>query len=162
MKRRQKVCGLAALGALAAGLFWCQPIVEGQGAALPIQSLSEPDQGLAIGQAAPQSGYAKFASSPDRGILLPLPAGASAEARALSFVDTYGRAFGLTDASQVRLMAAPRADELGLEHVRLQQVHNGVPVRGAEFLVHLKGSRAMAANGHGGTIHIGDKVTLGD
>lgn len=151
-KRRRKVCGLAALGALAAGLIRYQPVVAGQApaqaAALPIQSLSEPDQGFAIRQVAPQSGYATFASSPDQGILLPLPAGASAEARALSFADEYGKAFGLTDSSQVRLMAAPQADALGLEHVRLQQVHKGVPVRAAEFVVHLKGSRAMAANGH--------------
>ncbi len=152
MKRRQKVCGLAASGALAAGLIWYQPGVAGQApaqaAALPIQSLSEPDQGFAIRQVAPQSGYATFASSPDQGILLPLPAGAPAEARALGFVDAYGKAFGLADSSQVRLMAAPQADVLGLEHVRLQQVHKGVPVRAGEFVVHLKGSRAMAANGH--------------
>src|SRR6185369_14288118 len=68
--------------------------------------------------------------------------------RALSFVQAYGKPFGLADSSQVRLLRASQKDELGLEHVRFQQVHRGVPVTGGEFLVHLKGSRAMAANGN--------------
>jgi len=139
-------------GALAASLIWCSPVLAGQGAAQAagpsIQSLTEPGQGLTIREVSAQTGLVTFASSPDRGLLLPLAAAESAEARALSFVDTYGRVFGLADSSQVRLMAAPLTDALGLEHVRLQQMHNGVPVRAGEFIVHLNGSRAMAANGH--------------
>src|SRR5262249_13186047 len=38
-------------------------------------------------------------------------------------------------------------DFLGQDHVRLQQFHRGVPVTGAELIVHLKGSRVVAANG---------------
>ena len=113
-----------------------------------IPSLAEPDQGLAIGAVSRQTGLATFASSPGRGILLAVPANATAEERALRFVDSYGKAFGLTSSAQVRTVRAAATDELGLEHVRLQQVQQGVPVTGGEFVVHMKGSRVLAANGH--------------
>src|SRR5262249_7316446 len=67
--------------------------------------------------------------------------------RALGFVDLYGAPFGLSHRSQLRAVRAPHVDELGLEHVRFQQVHNGVPVTAAEFVVHLNRSRVTAANG---------------
>ena len=95
----------------------------------------------------PRSGFVTFAGSEGRGILLPLESSTTAEARARRFVDLYGKSFGLTSSAQLQLMRAPHADAMGLEHVRWQQVHQGVPVRGGEFLVHLKGSRVVAANG---------------
>jgi Zn-dependent metalloprotease len=143
---------LVASGVLALGLFCSLRIVQGQApgqaGALSIQSLTEPAEGFAVKDVSAQTGLATFASSPGAGMLLPLDPASPAAARALSFVDAYGRAFGLADSSQVRLIEATQADALGVEHVRLQQVHKGVPVRAGEFLVHLKGSRAMAANGH--------------
>ena len=60
----------------------------------------------------------------------------------------HGAQFGLTDSLQLRVLAVPPADSLGVEHVKFQQVHHGVPVRGGEFIVHLRGARAMVANGH--------------
>ena len=45
------------------------------------------------------------------------------------------------------LSRAQGKDEIGIEHVRFQQVHQGIPVRGGEFIVHLNGSRVTAANG---------------
>ena len=142
----------AAFGVFAVTLICGSTVQAGQGAAQAagpmIQSLAEPGQGLTIRQVSPQTGFVTFASNTDGGLLLPLAATASAEARAFSFVNTYGGAFGLADSSQVRMMGVPQADALGLEHVRLQQVHQGVPVRGGELIVHLRGSRAIAANGH--------------
>jgi Zn-dependent metalloprotease len=132
-------------------LLGCLPAAWGQTstpAKTSIPSLSEQGESLSIKDVSAQTGFVTFASSSGQGILLPLPATASAEQRAMSFVDTYGGAFGLASSSQLRLLKTAEIDSLGLEHVRLQQLHKGVPVRGAEFLVHLKGSRAMAANGH--------------
>jgi len=149
MKHRQV---LRVLGVLTTWLFCSLQAAQGQvpkpapGASIP--SSSEPGEGLGIKDVSSQTGFVTFARGSGQGILLPLAATVPAENRALSFVDGYGKAFGLVDSSQVRLMRAPETDALGVEHVRLQQVHKGVPVRGAEFLVHLKGSRAMAANGH--------------
>ncbi len=93
-----------------------------------------------------ESGLAAFASAQGDGFLLPLPPGSPAQDRALAFVDMYGASFGLTNRSQVRFARA-RRDALGVEHVRFQQQHEGVPVAGAEFLVHMRGSRVSAANG---------------
>ena len=118
-----------------------------QPGAQTIQSLGEPGEVLRIHAVARDTGLATFASTPGRGVVVPLDAAAPAEARALAFVDAYGSSFGLRDSSQVQLMRVGEADALGIEHVRLQQVHRGVPVRGGEFLVHLRGARALAANG---------------
>lgn len=38
-------------------------------------------------------------------------------------------------------------DELGMEHVKLQQTHLGIPVYGAEVIVHLKGGQPEFLNG---------------
>lgn len=113
-----------------------------------IPSLMESGEGLTVVNVSARTGHVTFAGSNGRGILLPLEPATSAEARALYFVNAYGKPFGLQDSSQVRLLRSPDVDALGMEHVRLQQIHQGVPVRAAELLVHMKGSRVMAANGH--------------
>ena len=71
---------------------------------------------------------------------------ATAEARALSFIGTYGSAFGLSGAEDVDVVKSQR-DALGLDHVRLRQTLRGVPVTGGELIVHLRGDRVLAANG---------------
>ena len=143
---------LRVLGSSAMLLLWFLQAAKGQSptpAERPsIPSLSEQGESLSVRDISVQTGFVTFASSSGQGILLPLPATASAEDRARSFVDTYGGAFGLAGSSQVRMLKAAVTDVLGFEHVRLQQIHEGVPVRGGELLVHLKGSRVMAANGH--------------
>ncbi|HEX6099491.1 MAG TPA: M4 family metallopeptidase [Thermoanaerobaculia bacterium] len=113
-----------------------------------IPSLSEDGEQLAVQQISRHTGHVTFASSPGRGILLSLDPTAPAELRALKFLSTYGAAFGLRETSEMRLLRDPHTDALGLEHVRLQQTYGGVPIRAAEFIVHLDGSRVMVANGH--------------
>ena len=71
----------------------------------------------------------------------------AAETRALAFTDLYGEPFGLTNRADVRPMGLSRPDALGQEHVRLQQVRDGVPVTAGELIVHLRGNRVVAANG---------------
>ena len=145
MNQRQFLRGLLVLFA---ALSWITPSISGQPRAVgSIPSLTEPGEELAIRDVSPQTGFATFAASPGRGLLLRTVAGASAEARALAFVDGYGQAFGLTR-DRVRVLRTSPVDSLGIEHVRLQQVERGVPVRGGELVVHLWGSRVMVANGH--------------
>ena len=146
--RRLQIAGvLAALGVLAAAPWTLGARETQAGPQGPyIASLSEAGEGLVVTQSTP-AGLAAFAASRGRGVLLPVPETDAAADRASVFVDLYGAAFGLSDRSKVRLARQPNRDALGLEHVRFQQVHAGVPVTGAEFLVHLKGARAMAANG---------------
>ena len=77
----------------------------------------------------------------------PLPLGRAAQAsapeRALAFVQAYGKAFGLQDAGQVQLITL-ESDAEGMEHVRLQQMHQGVPVTAGEMTVHLRGANVVA------------------
>jgi bacillolysin len=113
-----------------------------------IASLTEPDEGLTVMHRSPQTGLPTFAASRGRGLLLAVPAAASAESRAMAFVNAYGRDFGLAGDSAVEIERSSPVDEAGLEHVRMQQVHQGIPITAGELLVHLKGTRAMAANGH--------------
>jgi len=86
-------------------------------------------------------------ADPAAPIKLPAPAVLTAAERASAFIAVGGGAFGLTDPAQVRLKAIDGPDETGTEHVRLQQIHGGVPVTGGELIVHLKGNAVLAANG---------------
>lgn len=112
-----------------------------------IASQTEFGQGLVVRDISARTGRAMFATGQGRGVLLRSPARATAEARAMMFVEAYGQPFGIDDASQVVMLRRPHVDEQGMEHVRLQQLHRGIPVRGGEFVVHLNGARVMAANG---------------
>lgn len=113
-----------------------------------IASLTEGGEGLRIRQRTRDTGLARMASTDGRGIRLAVPDSASAETRARAFVGTYGAPFGLGDAGQLEMRRGAVTDHLGVEHVRFQQVHQGVPVTGGEFFVHLRGARVLAANGH--------------
>ena len=123
-------------------------VLRGQQTDDRITSFLEPDQGLTIVGTSPLTGHVTFATSSGRGILVAVPDGVSAAERALAFVDTYGSRFGAANRTQVQVQRASGVDAQGFEHVRLQQVHQGVPVTAAELTVHLKGSRVMVANGH--------------
>ena len=120
---------------------------EPQSAVPSIPSLSEPGQGLAIRSRSAKDGLVTFATRSGDGLLLPAVAGTPAETRALAFADLYGEPFGLTSRADVRPMGRSRPDALGQEHVRLQQMRDGVPVTAGELIVHLRGNRVVAANG---------------
>jgi bacillolysin len=141
MKKNQVVRGLFAFALMSIVSLNAQPIVPA------IPSLTEPGEGLVVRNVS-ETGLVTFAGGAGRGILLPPQAGTTAAGRALSFVDGYGKAFGLAGSSEVRVVRTSAPDALGVEHVRLQQMHRGVPVRGGELVIHLNGPRVVAANGH--------------
>lgn len=94
------------------------------------------------------TGLATFLTAdPAAPIKLPAPAVLTAAERASAFIAVGGGVFGLTDPAQGRLKAVDGPDETGTEHVRLQQIHGGVPVTGGELIVHLRGNAVLAANG---------------
>lgn len=62
----------------------------------------------------------------------------TSEAKAAAFIETYGELFRLNPKSdQLKATEVWNSEELGLTNVRLQQYYDGVPVLGAELLVHL-------------------------
>src|SRR6266508_2796075 len=95
----------------------------------------------------PLTGLATFVSAgPRQSIPLSVSSNESADARSRAFLTDYGAAFGITDPSQLRTIGASYADEAGTEHVRLQQIHDGIPVTGAEVIIHLKGASVTAVS----------------
>ncbi len=75
--------------------------------------------------------------------------GARPEVAARQFMYDLRAAFGLPDdLSTLRLMNVQQEQESGRNHVRFQQTVNGIPVEGAEYLVHLlPDGRVFMANG---------------
>ncbi len=60
----------------------------------------------------------------------------STTARAMEFLDRFGKSFGLDDPARDLEVVGSRTDSLGLSHVEFRQVHLGVPVFGAELRLH--------------------------
>lgn len=95
----------------------------------------------------PVTGLATFvAADPGHPIPVAASAAASAEERARAFLGVYGQAFGVRDSGRVRLKRTSGLDDVGIEHVHFQQVHNGVPVTGGELTVHVRGDTVVAVN----------------
>ena len=93
----------------------------------------------------PVSELATFvAAAPGKPIPTFLSPTAAPEERGRKFLDLYGGAFGITAPEQVRVHRVHARDEVGLEHVRFQQVHQGVPVTAGELIVHLRGAHVTA------------------
>jgi len=69
-------------------------------------------------------------------------------AAAMAFVERYADLFGVRDASQELTVVGAEADALGMRHVTLQQVHQGVEVYGTGMKIHLSadGQEVMAAS----------------
>ena len=122
----------------------------GFAAQAPSDPLAEVRQAMAAASGGPvtirasrHTGLATFVRAPEG---VPV-AGATPEDRARAFLDGYARAFGLADASELQHVRSQLSDRVGMDHVRYQQLHQGVPVTCAELVVHLRGSRVTAVNG---------------
>lgn len=78
------------------------------------------------------------------GIAVSAGRAAGADGRARAFLDRYGAAFGVSGAAATRLVRRGAVDAVGMEHVRVQQQHGGVPVAGGELTIHLRGGAVTA------------------
>ncbi len=78
-----------------------------------------------------------------------LPPGAAPRegAVAQSFLAAHGTLFGVADpAKQLKVVGVER-DQLGFEHVKYQQVHDGLPVFGQQVIVHSQGQIVKSVGG---------------
>ena len=102
----------------------------------PVQTTLEASTGLVSFLAAPA------------GTTLPVPgtSRATPEDVARTFLSTYGAAFGLTGPADIQVTAVTPEDEVGMQHVRLQQYHDGIPVTAAGLTVHLRGTGVVAVH----------------
>ncbi len=97
---------------------------------------------MTVSPATGQVTFLRFALG--RGARVSEPTKAPADNRARSFLSAYSAITGLPDANSVAVRSVSKPDEVGAEHVRLQQTHAGIPVSGAQMTVHLHGSYVTA------------------
>src|SRR4051794_6982384 len=107
------------------------------------------DMGIAAGK------DVKVTRSPVTGLIIfiaaeegfPIPTGIDLSSpileQALTFLQRFGIAFGLKR-EEVKLVEVSGPDEVGLRYVRLQQIHDGLPVIPGELTVHLRGAAVTA------------------
>ena len=62
------------------------------------------------------------------------------------FFPMYKSSFGLDDSYDLELVRTS-ADELGFVHYRYQLVYEGIPVEGAEYILHAQNGRVLHGNG---------------
>lgn len=99
---------------------------------------------------APATGTYGLVRAPAGGVLVADDAGLAPEARALAFLGSYGALFGLPAGDPSRVLRARPAETdpiTGTTHVRLDQVHRGVDVYGAQLVVHMRREGITGANG---------------
>ena len=108
----------------------------------------ETDAGAPVVTAvSPDTGLVTFLSTKEGHAVPVTGAGSSRpEDIALGFLASHGAAFGVKDLAAVELKAGAQRDELGIDHVRFQQVYQGVPVTAGELNVHLRGDGVVAVN----------------
>jgi bacillolysin len=63
-----------------------------------------------------------------------------------AFLAVYGAAFGIYDRADMQVTSVQATDAVGMQHVRLQQLHRGIPVTAGELTVHLRGSAVIAVH----------------
>lgn len=136
--------------ALAAGLHALS------GVAPAVAQVARPATALAVDEMSRAAGGEVSATVAGTGLVTflrtqpgaPIPLGrpGSAEERAREFLASYGRAFGVGRGAELETLRVSALDEVGMEHVRFQQTHRGIPVTGGELTVHLRGRGVVAAN----------------
>lgn len=67
--------------------------------------------------------------------------------RAQNFLNSYGALAGVTDAASQLRLVRQSTDRVGITHVHLDQVQNGLPVFGARMVVHMNSAGIVGVNG---------------
>jgi bacillolysin len=107
------------------------------------------DMGIAAGKQvqvtrSPVTGLVIFLAAAEG---FPIPTGIDPSApsleHALTFLQRFGAAFGLKR-EDIQLVEVSGPDEVGMRYVRLQQIHDGLPVMPGELTVHLRGAAVTA------------------
>jgi len=147
---RRSVFFVAALASAAAS-FGAEQVALAQdapdSAAAAIRGLERAAGGPVTVRRSATTGTAAFVTTQHgRAIQLATPPGTTAAERAKAFVAAHGGLFGLRDVSEAEIVHVEGPDAVGMEHVRMRQRQQGVPVTGGELFVHLRGGELVAAN----------------
>ena len=116
-----------------------------------------------ISQVSRETGVYNFVRATGTSVLSADETSATPEKRALAFLGIHGALVGMTDIERQRLTDATAAsassgselrdakvttDSIGSTHVRLQQFYQGLPVFGAQLVVHMNERGITAINGN--------------
>ena len=137
-------------------------------AAAALESLRRASAGRIATQLAVQTGNYSFVRATDGAVLAADNTAAAPEDRALAFLAAHGGVVGINDderarlagrepagkagagasaASELRVMRVD-SDDISGTHVRLNQFYQGMPVFGAQLIVHMNKRGITAVNGH--------------
>ncbi|HKO97688.1 MAG TPA: M4 family metallopeptidase [Pyrinomonadaceae bacterium] len=105
-----------------------------------------------------ETGHFDFVRANDGGVLTTDNSSASAEQRALGFLREHGGLVGMSDAERASNGANARGvsalkvakvvkDQIGSSHVKLNQSYEGLPVFGAQLIVHMNDRGISAVSG---------------
>src|ERR1043166_4049405 len=125
-----------------------------------LAGLRRAGQGSIRTQVSRETGNYNFVRSSGSDILAAADNSATPQARARAFLATYGGLVGMSDAERAAVSAsAPSgtgsnlriaktaSDALGMTHVRLNQFYQGLPVFGAQLVVHMNDQGITGVNG---------------
>lgn len=142
--RKLRVVAVLAIFAFMATIASAQagphPALDRQG----IQKLVDRTGGEARVSVDPVTGAARFVRLPSGS--LPKAVGTPRE-KAMAFLREYGSVFGVTAPEKQLQFTQERRDALNGEHVTFRQVHDGLPVFGAEIRAHFRNGELFAVNG---------------
>ena len=68
--------------------------------------------------------------------------------RSMAHLRSHGESAGVRDPEAELTLLAARQDDLGLTHLRLDQVYKGVPVFGGQIITHLDSASVRSVTGH--------------
>lgn len=78
---------------------------------------------------------------------IPTPPGPGPEGIARAFFHEYKGLYSMRDPEGELALMKVAHDRIGMDHVRFQQVYQGLPVFGAQMITHLRGKEITSVNG---------------
>jgi len=78
---------------------------------------------------------------------IPTPPGPDPEGIARAFFHQYKGLYSMRDPDAELSTLRVAADRIGMDHVRFQQVYQGLPVFGVQMIAHLRGKQITSVNG---------------
>lgn len=94
-----------------------------------------------------ETGNLSMVSAPNGAVLAADDTAARPEVRASAFLQRYGSVMGIRDAATELRAVKVVPDAFGMTHVRMDQYYNGLPVFGAQVVVHMNGQGITGVNG---------------
>jgi bacillolysin len=133
-------------------------------ASAALQKLEDATGGQIVSRVSRETGSYSFVRANDHAVLAVGHTNASPEARAFDFLRDHGALVGMSDVERQMIgvsgadrraglgselrVAKVSKDSIGSTHVRLNQFYRGLPVFGAQLVVHMNKRGVTAVNGH--------------